>query len=313
MGPACPYCHPKYFAPFTEIKAPDSILTIRKGSFFRKSDGRLIQRFQCLSCKRKFSNATLRPTYGQQKRYLNASVFKHLVSGVSMRRSAVLLKTTYKTIARKLVWLSRLENERHLKFMRNRYGKSPINKVQFDDMESFIHTKLKPVSIPLMVEEGTRLILGIGAVKMPAKGLLSKKSLDKYGKRPDHRRSGWKRLLKQLSPFIHQEAKLSSDQNPLYPSVIKRFLPKAPHTRHKSRKGCVVGQGELKRGGFDPLFSLNHTAAMYRANVNRLFRRTWCTSKRRTRLLNHLILYRAYHNRWIAKELRKQELNMIAA
>jgi len=59
----------------------------------------------------------------------------------------------------------------------------------------------------------------------------------------------------------------------------------------------VVGQGELKRGGYDPLFSLNHTAAMIRANINRLFRRTWCTSKRIDRLEGHLLLYTDYHNR----------------
>jgi hypothetical protein len=45
-----------------------------------------------------------------------------------------------------------------------------------------------------------------------------------------------------------------------------------------------VGQGELKRGGFDPLFSLNHTAAMFRDRLKRLSHRTWCTTKRPDRL-----------------------------
>ena len=58
-----------------------------------------------------------------------------------------------------------------------------------------------------------------------------------------------------------------------------------------------MGQGELKKIGFDPLFDLNHTAAMIRANINRLFRRTWCTTKRADRLEAHLELYVQYHNR----------------
>ena len=42
----------------------------------------------------------------------------------------------------------------------------------------------------------------------------------------------------------------------------------------------MTGQGELRDKRFDPMFALNHTCAMLRANINRLFRRTWCTSKR---------------------------------
>jgi hypothetical protein len=49
------------------------------------------------------------------------------------------------------------------------------------------------------------------------------------------------------------------------------LIPGAVHTTVKGRHGCVVGQGELKKIVFDPLFSFNHTAAMARANINRLF------------------------------------------
>lgn len=89
---------------------------------------------------------------------------------------------------------------------------------------------------------------------------------------------------------------IKSDENPHYPPLIRELFPRGEHLRYKGRRGCVVGQGELKRGGFDPLFSLNHTAAMFRANVNRLFRRTWCTTKKREALTAHLALYSLYHN-----------------
>jgi len=61
-------------------------------------------------------------------------------------------------------------------------------------------------------------------------------------------------------------------------------------------RGCVAGQGELKKIGFDPLFSLNHTYAMMRANINRLFRRTWNTTKDPRKLRDHIDLYVWYHN-----------------
>jgi hypothetical protein len=35
---------------------------------------------------------------------------------------------------------------------------------------------------------------------------------------------------------------------------------------------------------------------MFRANVNRLFRRTWCMTKNREALADHLAMYVAFHN-----------------
>jgi hypothetical protein len=36
---------------------------------------------------------------------------------------------------------------------------------------------------------------------------------------------------------------------------------------------------------------------MLRANMNRLFRKTWCTTKTPAGLIDHLSLYVGYHNR----------------
>jgi hypothetical protein len=58
----------------------------------------------------------------------------------------------------------------------------------------------------------------------------------------------------------------------------------------------------MKQNGHDPIFSINQTFAMFRANVNRLIRKTWCTSKRVDRLKTHLTLYAAYHNLELIKQ-----------
>ncbi|MGZ3656152.1 MAG: hypothetical protein ACXWR1_04035, partial [Bdellovibrionota bacterium] len=65
--------------------------------------------------------------------------------------------------------------------------------------------------------------------------------------------------------------------------------------------------GELKEGRYDPLFSINHTCAMFRANVNRLIRKTWCTTKSQERLRSHLILYANAHNNRLEEHARKKE------
>ena len=41
-------------------------------------------------------------------------------------------------------------------------------------METFEHTKLKPLTIPMAVEQGTRRILAVDVGKIAAKGHLAK-------------------------------------------------------------------------------------------------------------------------------------------
>jgi ribosomal protein L13E len=220
-------------------------------------------------------------------------VFELLVSGVSQRRAAKLLRVNRKTIVRKFIFLG-LHAKEYL-LLTNR-EKPKATAVQFDDLETFEHTKCKPLSLTMVVEEGTRRILGFRVSQMPANGLLAAISRKKYGLRPDHRRKGREELFTEVKEFIFPGATIKSDQNPHYVKDVKKHFPGSVHTTCKGQRGCVTGQGELKAIGHDPIFSLNHTFAMGRANMNRLFRRTWCTTKLAERLSLHFALYAVYHN-----------------
>jgi hypothetical protein len=201
-----------------------------------------------------------------------------------------------KTVERRLPYLNLVAEEQQKKLLASL---PPVTHVHFDDMESSIHSKLKPVSIPLAVEHPSRLILAFDVVSMPAKGKLAKASVAKYGKRADHRKKGWATTLAALNALTKEKIHITSDSHKMYPDQIKRYVPRATHEQVTSRRGCVVGQGELKRGGWDPIFSLNHTAAMFRANVNRMARRTWCTSKKSENLKRHMAIYTLWHNETI--------------
>lgn len=207
-----------------------------------------------------------------------------------LHRTTIQRKKTFLALE-SLGWLKKFRDSKRVKFM------------QFDDMETFEHTKCKPISITLAVERRTRLVLGFAASMMPAKGKLARMALEKYGPRPDHRKAARRNLFAQLQPVLTEDALIESDQNPHYVPDVLKFFPNASHRQHKGRRGCVVGQGELKRGGYDPLFSLNHTCAMFRANMNRLFRRTWCTTKKIEGLVEHLALYACSHNQRILAKM----------
>ena len=268
---------------------------VRKGSFFRRSDGQHIRRYICLECRKSFSSARFGPCFLQRKRQINFKVSALLNSGVSQRRAALLLKVNRKTVVRKFRFLAHQARIKQSIFIQSISTQS-IEHVQFDDLETSEHSKCKPLSVSLAVEQKTRKIIGFQVSRMPAKGLLAEPARRRYGHRKDERPKNWNRLFEDLKPLVNQNTLWSSDENPHYPRHLKRHYPASIHIRHPGRRGCVVGQGELKRGGFDPLFSLNHTCAMLRANLNRLFRRTWCTTKTKQGLIDHLSLYIHYHN-----------------
>ena len=142
---------------------------------------------------------------------------------------------------------------------------------------------------------------------MPAKGLLAKKSKERYGSRKDERSTAWRHVLTTVSQIADPALIITSDSHKRYPQMIRKYVPGAQHIQVKSRRACVAGQGELKAGGRDPLFSLNHTAAVLRANICRLIRRTWCTTKLKERLHCHITLYAMWHNENILAKLEQRK------
>lgn len=267
---------------------------IKQGSFYRLSDRKKVQRFCCKLCRTYFSVATFSKNYRQNKRHLNQTIARLLVAGVSQREAARVLKINRKTIVRKFKFMGA-----HAEIKLSQFNQKlpQAQAIQFDDMETFEHTKCKPLSITLAVEEKTRRILGFEVSQMPAKGLLAAISRKKYGIRADLRSYGRKRLFKKIKPFISLRASIKSDENPHYPRDVKRFFPGSVYKTYKGRRGAIVGQGELKKVGFDPIFDLNHTCAMLRAKASRLFRRTWCTTKKPEMLKCHLYLVALHHNK----------------
>ena len=292
MKTHCPYSE----CSLSTSSSPKFGSIIRNGSFFRKSDSRRIRQFFCKNCKRYFTSATVKPTAYLKKRRISHPLKLLLNSGVSQRRAAKILRVNPKTVVRRFRLLAELERVKNQKYIHELYQETKLRYVQFDDLETAEHTKCKPLSVVLAVDPSTRKILSFKVNQMPAKGLLAKTALRKYGYRKDERNKGWSELMQELKPIVVKDLVLHSDENPHYGRFVKRYYPNAEHKTVKGGRGSVSGQGELKKLRFDPLFSLNHTCAMLRANLNRLFRRTWCISKTRQGLIDHLSLYVSYHN-----------------
>lgn len=278
------------------VHDPLSGRVVRAGFYRRRALPRKVQRYFCLNCRRGFSSQTLDPTYYQKRPDVNALARELFASSVSQRRSARILKVSLRTAVRKFRFVARqsaIQNELDQKDRLN----MPVTNVQFDDLVTSIHTKCKPAALTLAVESGTRRILGFEVSDLPARHPLREVSLRKYGPRKDERPMGINRLFRRLVPLLVRDVQIRSDCDPEYPRHVRKHFPKARYERFLSRRGRTSGFGELKRGGHDPLYSLNHTCAMFRANLNRLVRRTWCTSKTKLGLILHAEIYVNYHNR----------------
>lgn len=291
MKSKCPYCH-------LQRNPQNASRTIRKiGTYYRKSDGQHLTRLWCFRCQKSFSAASLSPLKGQKKRHLNRLIRNLLTGEMSQREIARVLKINRKTVVRKFRFAAATAKA-ELRKWNTQFP--PCHEVEFDDLETFEHTKCKPLSVTLMVEYKSRRILGFEVAQMPAKGRIAQFARKKYGIRKDHRAMARAKLFSEVKPFLHPKAVIRSDSNPSYPQDVRKHFPQAHHETILGSRGSLGGQGELKKVKWDPIFSLNHTCAMLRANINRLIRRTWCTTKRSGELAGHIAIYALEHNRRLA-------------
>ena len=273
---------------------------VKDGSYFRKGDSSFVTRLKCSSCGKRFSNSTSTLEYRQKKRRENLPLLKLLCSGISMRRAGWLLNLHQITVARKLIYLakkSRIDNSQFLENLKD----NPVKNFQFDDLITSEHTKMKPISITVAVNKDNREILGLKVCQIPAFGLLAKKSVRKYGYRKSFHKLSLEKLFESIKETINPTAHVESDEHKTYLEIVKKYLPRVTHERYKGGRGAITGQGELKKLNYDPLFTVNHTCAMLRGNINRLIRKTWCTTKNSERLQDHLDIYMYFHNQLYLK------------
>lgn len=270
------------------------------GTYFRKGDSHQIHRYRCLTCKRRFSDSTGTLEYRQHNRRVNPLIRKLLVSSVGMNQIARIAEVNYKTVARKLQYLGKkcaLENAEILNA-----HEAKVSVLQFDEMETFEVTKCKPLAMAVAVEKKRKLILGAEVSEMTPKGAIVHRAIRKYGKtRKNERRRGLLLLMEKIKPMLADTVNVISDKCPIYKGVVSEGLQKdgAREIRYKQvkgQRGCETAQGELKKGGYDPLFALNHVFALLRARVSRLVRMTWNTTKIRENLVRHLQVFIYCHN-----------------
>lgn len=273
-----------------------SHFTIKKSFYFVKHSRTFIRRYQCKDCSKSFSSKTTSPTYRQKKPFLNLQIFHLLMNGNTQRGTARLLHCSKTTVENKFLWLSQHHFE-------DNDLKSSLH-LQIDEMESIEHTKLKPVTIPFCVDEHYQ-ILGVQTGSIKAKGKLAEISVKKYGIREDQRVFALRSLLLELKSSLKTAPhSITTDSHPLYPKLIKEYFPDIEHiqivSRDKLKKQRELVFTAERKKIFDPMFALNQRCAKLRADIKRLARRSWCTTKKIENLQRHLKLYQSFNNKLVS-------------
>ncbi len=270
-----------------------------KGRFHRACDGRTVQRFLCLECRRTFSTQTFRVDYRLKKPKLNLSLFGPFISKVTHRQAARVLGCSRRTVAHRLALLGDHCRRFHRWRLSQVAGKLDSSKIfQLDELETFEHSRrLTPVTMPVLIERSSYFVLDLATAPLPCRGGLSRGDrLRKEGRERllGRRRSGSRRAVEHCVDTLagvlvpSARVRMQTDRKATYATILQgRFGIRLAHQRHSSRE---------KRDYKNPLFPINHTLAMMRAGISRLVRRTWGASKLRERLEHHAWIWVAWRN-----------------
>jgi transposase-like protein len=271
----------------------------KKGRFTRACDGRTVPRFTCLECRRTFSSQTFRLDYRLRKPKLHLALFKDFVSKTTMRQSARTLGCTRRTVARRLTLLGEHCRAFHAaRLDRARKAGGIGGTFQLDELETFEHSRrLKPVTVPVLIERKSYFVLHAACAPLPARGRLSpayqrkKQAMEEVSGK---RKSGSVAVVRESLDCLarvhwgYGPVWVETDRKTSYSTNLERiFGGRLRHARHSSTAARNYG---------NPLFPINHTLAMMRDGVSRLVRRTWAAAKFRERLATHLWIWIAYRN-----------------
>jgi transposase-like protein len=263
------------------------------GFFITRWNAQPVRRYRCLDCRVTFSTHTFKSTYRQKRPDLNATIYKWYVSGATQRRMAQVMNISRTTVVRKFLFLAREAKIKQAESLKHFQGEA----FQFDEMESFEHTRLKPLSIAIAVDAKTRKLLATTVAPFPCKGPRAAFARQKYGFRPDLRRDARKTLMDMLTPL--SPLSITTDFHPAYPKLLQTVLPNTIHRQTKRVKQNRNYFHKNRRRNFaDQLFALNFVCAKIRHDLSRMARRVWVTTKKPERLQAHLELFLAYHNKY---------------
>ena len=272
-----------------------------KGRFSRKVDGRTVQRYKCLVCRKGFSSQTFRVDYRLKKPWLPVALFQDFISKCSFRQAGRNLACKTDTVLRHFELVAEQARAIQALFLERhkREGPGLSGTFQLDELETFeTDRRLQPLTVPILISKKTRFVVHAETGTLPARGnlrprdLLRKKAYEKAagGKRVSRSKEATTACFEVLRDHLGVDASfdVQTDEKKTYPLLLRNVFGK--QVRHQWASSKAV------RNRSSLLFPINNVLAQARDNMSRLVRRSWCHSKRERRLRLHVSVWMLYRN-----------------
>ena len=275
---------------------------VRDGHYVRSASPCRVQRYRCVTCRRRFSDQTFRVTYWLKRPELLEPIFHRLVGCSGFRQIAREHGASPQTVLRQTARLGR-----HCQLFHERMRpRGPIAEpLALDSFESFEYSQFHPTRFHVLVGRRAHFFYGFTDSECRRSGRMTgaqkrrrTRLEERYG-RPDPRSTEKEvaELLRIVAPQP-QALELHSDEHADYPRAIRRV----PHLAVTQR----TISSRRARNVQNPLFPINLLDLLIRHSGANHKRETIAFSKRRQSAAERLWVFLVWRNAVKAFSERRQ-------
>jgi transposase-like protein len=194
----------------------------RHGTYSRKCDGRVVQRWMCRVCGRLFSQQTFALTYYLKKPEHLADIAAGAVAGSANRQIARSLKISHSTVTLQLARLARHAMLLHLSCLGS--IKAIEEPIVYDDFESFVFSQDHAYGMGTPIGQMSRFLFGLDYAphRIGRRRRSARRRVGKEHRRPGAYARSFRASLDRLLAKVPQgrQLELITDGHLAYKSVV---------------------------------------------------------------------------------------------
>ena len=252
---------------------------LRKRGSMKTKRG-IVQRFECKACNKTFTQRTGSLNYRHRKQDLRTTITELYCEGMSLRAIARVLKIHRKTVTKYFLENAQVAKTKNLKTLLE--GGIITTYAQFDELETFEHTKRRPLGVEASIRAKTGEIISMKVATIPVKSLkTSAEYKEKWNKQINRR-------IVLTDMLLETEQALNKDYAMVACDNAAQLIKIATNIFGSHRVQVINTRLSNKR--------IDYAFLKLRQDISRLRRRTLATTKKRESLQMHLDLYTDYHN-----------------
>ncbi len=253
--------------------------SLRKRGFMKTKRGKTA-RYECKDCSKTFTKRTGTLNYRKRKQELRDKITTMYCERMSLRGIARTLNIDIKTAVR--YFLENAESSKIKNLNDLEKGKIITSYLQFDQLETFEHTKRKPVGVQISIRHKTGEIVSAKVGYAPMRALsVSKDKIIKWNRE--------KASDKNLRLMIKESRKaLNKTQATITCDGYRPQLKLLKDLVQDSNVSIQESQSTNKK--------IDRVFRKMRQDISRLGRKTLSTTKKIDNLQRHLDLYIDYNN-----------------